>query len=215
MNPIAKKISEKRKNKGLTQEELAKQAKINLRTIQRIENSESQPRGTTLNLICEVLEIDPKELISKENSIRENKFGIKIINGLFLLTLNLILMGIIGFLTLDSNANINSRFGGYLLSFFLPFFIFTQTKKMRGMDRMLKFGFGYIVYFILVMVIYGFPTGFVTGLFPCLLISLSVLYFGNEFIKDREKHYTSNSFHSTQSARDETKVKFNPSDYRG
>jgi len=186
MNWIAKKISEARKIKGLTQEELAEQAKINLRTIQRIENSESEPRGKTLNLICEVLEIDSKELILTESSIREKNIGTKIINGLFLIALNMVLMGIIGFLTLDSNANMNSVFGGYLLSVFLPFFIVVMTKKMSGMERMLKFGFGYIVYFILVLVKHGFPTGFVTGLFPCLLISLSVLYFGNELIKNRE-----------------------------
>jgi transcriptional regulator with XRE-family HTH domain len=186
MNWIAKKISETRKIKGLTQEELAEQAKINLRTIQRIENSESVPRGKTLNLICEVLEIDSKELILTETSIREKNIGTKIINGLFLIALNMVLMGIIGFLTLDSNANMNSVFGGYLISVFLPFFIVVMTKRMSGMERMLKFGFGYIVYFILVMAKHGFPTGFVTGLFPCLLISLSVLYFGNELIKNRE-----------------------------
>ena len=157
-----------------------------MRTIQRIENSESEPRGKTLNLICEVLEIDSKELILTDNSFREKSIGTNIINGLFLLVLNLVLMGIIGFLTLDSNANMNSVFGGYLLSIFLPFFIVTLTKKMNGMERMLKFGFGYIAYFVLVMTKHGFPTGFVTGLFPCLLISLSVLYFGNEIIKKRE-----------------------------
>ena len=112
MNWIAKKISETRKIKGLTQEELAEQAKINLRTIQRIENSESEPRGKTLNLICDVLEIDSTELISNQNSSREKNIGTKIVNGLFLLALNLVLMGIIGFLTLDSNANMNSMFGG-------------------------------------------------------------------------------------------------------
>ncbi|MBU2997820.1 helix-turn-helix domain-containing protein [Cellulophaga baltica] len=186
MNWIAKKISETRKIKRLTQEELAEKAKINLRTIQRIENSESEPRGKTLNLICEVLEIDSKELILTESSIREKNIGTKIINGLFLIALNMVLMGIIGFLTLDSNANMNSVFGGYLLSIFLPFFIVVMTKKMSRMERILKFGFGYIAYFILILVKYGFPTGFVTGLFPCLLISLSVLYFGNELNKNRE-----------------------------
>lgn len=185
MNRIAKKISETRKIKGLTQEELAEQAKINLRTIQRIENSESEPRGKTLNLICEALEIDSKELILTEKSIQEKNIGTKIINGLFLIALNMVLMGIIGFLTLDSNANINSVFGGYLVSVFLPFFIVVITNRMSGIERMLKFGFGYIVYFILVMAKHGFPTGFVTGLFPCLLISLSALYFGNELIKNR------------------------------
>jgi transcriptional regulator with XRE-family HTH domain len=36
MNLIANKISETRKTKGLTQEELAELSKVNLRTIQRI-----------------------------------------------------------------------------------------------------------------------------------------------------------------------------------
>lgn len=186
MNWIAKKISETRKIKGLTQEELAEQAKINIRTIQRIENSESEPRGKTLNLICDVLEIDSTELILNQNSSKEKSIGTKIVNVLFLLPLNLVLMGIIGFLTLDSNANTNSVFGGYLLSLFLSFFIVVMTKKMSGMERMLKFGFGYVVYFLLVLITHGFSTGFISGLFPCLLISLSVLYFGNELIKNRE-----------------------------
>ncbi len=186
MNWIAKKISETRKIKGLTQEELAEKAKINLRTIQRIENSESEPRGKTLNLICNVLEIESQELILNKTSIREKNIETKIVNGLFLVALNVVLMGIIGYLTLDSNANTNSVFGGLLLSIFLPFFIVITTKKLNGMERMLKFGFGYLAYFVLVMVIHGFPTGFTTGLFPCLLISLSVLYFGNELIKGRE-----------------------------
>lgn len=186
MNLIAQKISETRKTKGLTQEELAEKDKINVRTIQRIESSENEPRGKTLNLICDVLEIDIKKLIISENLFKEKSIGTKIVNGLFLMAMNLVLMGIIGFLTLDSNANTNSIFGGFLLSIFLPFFIVFWTKKMRGIERMLKFGFGYIAYFILVLVTHGFSTGFVTGLFPCLLISLSVLYFGYELIKNRE-----------------------------
>ena len=45
MNEIGKKIRDVRKKKGLSQEELAESAKVNLRTIQRIENNESEPRG--------------------------------------------------------------------------------------------------------------------------------------------------------------------------
>jgi len=183
MNLIAKKISEARKTKGLTQEELAEQSQVNLRTIQRIENSESEPRGKTLNLICGALQIDVHDLITDNTPKRVSNIGTKIINGLFLIALNMILMGIIGFLTLDSNSNMNSKFGGVLLSIFLPFFIVVFSKKMSGMERMLRFGFGYFAYFILVLTKQGFPTGFVTGLFPCLLISLSVLYFGAELIK--------------------------------
>lgn len=184
MNVVAKTISETRKSKGLTQEELAEKSQVNLRTIQRIENSESEPRGKTLNLICKALQIDIEDLIILESHEKPTKIGTKIINWFFLLTLNLVLMGIIGFLTLDSNANLNSRFGGYLVSIFLPVFIVFLTKNMNGMERMLKFGFGYIAYFILVMITQGFPVGFTTGLFPCLLISLTALYFGQELIKD-------------------------------
>jgi transcriptional regulator with XRE-family HTH domain len=57
MNNIGTKIKEIRKRKGLSQEELAEAAKVNLRTIQRIENNESEPRGGTLNLICSALDI--------------------------------------------------------------------------------------------------------------------------------------------------------------
>ncbi|MBZ9786684.1 helix-turn-helix domain-containing protein [Psychroflexus sp. CAK57W] len=58
MNEIGKK-------KRLSQEELAESAKVNLRTIQRIENDESEPRGKTLNLICGVLDINTEGILEK------------------------------------------------------------------------------------------------------------------------------------------------------
>ncbi|MBP1838870.1 helix-turn-helix domain-containing protein [Formosa algae] len=63
MNEIGKKIRDVRKKKGLSQEELAESAKINLRTIQRIENNESEPRGKTLNLICKVLDLNAEDIL--------------------------------------------------------------------------------------------------------------------------------------------------------
>lgn len=62
MNEIGKKIKELRKKKGLSQDELAESAKVNLRTIQRIENNESEPRGKTLTLICKVLDINSEDI---------------------------------------------------------------------------------------------------------------------------------------------------------
>lgn len=183
MNLVAEKISQIRKEKGLTQEELAEQSQVNLRTIQRIENNESTPRGKTLQLISEALQIDLQDLTIKEQAPTYTKVSIQIINGLFLLALNLILMSIFGYLTLDVNATRNSLFAGILLSFFLPFFIVFWTQKMSGVERLLKFGSGFIVYFFLVITINGFPVGFVSGLFPCLLIAVGVLYFGHKLIK--------------------------------
>jgi DNA-binding XRE family transcriptional regulator len=163
----------------LTQEELAEKSQVNLRTIQRIENSESEPRGKTLQLICEALNIEISEL----TGFKHDKKSIKVLrvtfNILFLVVINLILMGIIGFLTLDSNANINSRFGGFLVSFLLPIFIVQLSRNMSGVERLLKFGVGYLAYLILVVAVVGFPLAFLNGLIPCLVLSISILYYGN------------------------------------
>ncbi len=58
MKETGKKLKEIRLKKGWSQEELAERAKVNLRTIQRIENNENSPSGKTVRLICEALEIN-------------------------------------------------------------------------------------------------------------------------------------------------------------
>ncbi len=63
MENTGQKIKSIRKQKGFSQEELADLAKVNLRTIQRIENAESEPRGKTLQLICEVLDINIEDIL--------------------------------------------------------------------------------------------------------------------------------------------------------
>ncbi len=68
MKLIAKRISEARIAKGLSQEDLAGKSQINIRTIQRIEHSESVPRGKTLQLISEALDIDISDLKGNLNS---------------------------------------------------------------------------------------------------------------------------------------------------
>jgi len=75
MNIIGNKISESRKLKGLTQEELADLSKVNLRTIQRIENNENEPRGNTLNLICNVLDLDLKDLLKERKITKTKNYG--------------------------------------------------------------------------------------------------------------------------------------------
>lgn len=64
METIGSKISKIRKQKGMSQEELSELAKINLRTIQRIEKDENEPRGNTLKSICEALQINIEEITS-------------------------------------------------------------------------------------------------------------------------------------------------------
>ena len=180
MSNIGKIIYETRKAKGLTQEELAELSKINLRTIQRIENNESEPRGKTLSLVCEALDLNLENLHINGRSKGKKNIGNFITNYLFLIILNLILMLIFGFLTIDSEANYNSRFGALLLSYFIPLFIVKQTPKMSGIERMLKFGTGFIFYILLIQFMHGIAVGLRTGLFICLTICLAFLFYGKK-----------------------------------
>ena len=59
---LYQKIVNTRKQKGLTQEQLADLSNITVRTIQRIESGESNPRAFTLKAIASVLDISFEEL---------------------------------------------------------------------------------------------------------------------------------------------------------
>ena len=64
---LGKRISELRKEKGLTQEELVEKCNINVRTIQRIEAGEVNPRSYTIKTILEVLGVNYFENENKES----------------------------------------------------------------------------------------------------------------------------------------------------
>jgi len=69
---LGKKISELRKAKGYTQEELVNKCKLNIRTLQRIESGEVEPRIYTVKAIFEALEYnyDTTEATEKkQNSV--------------------------------------------------------------------------------------------------------------------------------------------------
>ena len=112
-------IKAARKDRGITQEELAELARVNLRTIQRIERGDNSPRDKTVALIAKALNLEYGHLVTESRYSPSRKWGKLITEGFFLTILNLILMGIYGYLTLDSNANLNSKFGALLLSFFI------------------------------------------------------------------------------------------------
>ena len=60
-------VKELRRNKGLSQKELAIKSGLSLRTIQRVENGETEPTGETLKRISTVLNLTPNELINWES----------------------------------------------------------------------------------------------------------------------------------------------------
>lgn len=59
---IGKNILKYRKAAGLSQADLAEKTLLSLRTIQRIENDKNQPRGYTIKVIADALNIAPVEL---------------------------------------------------------------------------------------------------------------------------------------------------------
>lgn len=59
---LGKKISELRKAKGLTQEELVEKCNLNVRTIQRIESGEVTPRSYTVKALFEALDYQWEEV---------------------------------------------------------------------------------------------------------------------------------------------------------
>jgi len=190
MNLIGNKLLEARKMKGLTQEELADLSKVNLRTIQRIENNENIPRGKTLHLICDALEINSAEVIDINNKIPKNSVGSIILNGLFLILLNLLLMVIFSFMTAGQD-NLKSKLGAFLLSFFIPFFIVYWTPKMSGGERVIKFGSGLMIQVFIVLQYKGIGKALQEGLtssflFYFIIIFIGVLFYGEALLKAKK-----------------------------
>ncbi|MEE4255869.1 MAG: helix-turn-helix domain-containing protein [Bacteroidales bacterium] len=63
MEKLSQRIKDLRLSKGMSQESLAEESGLSLRTIQRIENNETVPRGDTLKRLAITLNTTPDELI--------------------------------------------------------------------------------------------------------------------------------------------------------
>ena len=68
---ISQRVKALRNQKGMTQESLAENSGLSLRTIQRIENNETQPRGDSLKRLAMALKTTPDDLL--EWTIQEDK----------------------------------------------------------------------------------------------------------------------------------------------
>ena len=75
---LGKRVKELRLSNGFSQEYLADESKLNLRTIQRIESGTTLPRGDTLSRLAPVLKISPDELL--DWSKQEDKGQLLLIN---------------------------------------------------------------------------------------------------------------------------------------
>lgn len=69
---LGKKISELRKEKGLTQEELVEKCNISVRTLQRIESGEVTPRSFTIKTILAALDYDLSKISDNDEKNKQN-----------------------------------------------------------------------------------------------------------------------------------------------
>lgn len=90
---LSNRVKVLRSRKGLSQEQLAEISSLSLRTIQRIENNETLPRGDTLTRLAIALQVSPNELIDWQ--ILEDKNVLIILNLSQLSFLAFPLLGII------------------------------------------------------------------------------------------------------------------------
>jgi transcriptional regulator with XRE-family HTH domain len=63
---IGHSVRELRVGKFMTQEELARAARISLRQLVRIESNEVEPRFSTIRKLAGVLDVEPSELLDTE-----------------------------------------------------------------------------------------------------------------------------------------------------
>ena len=106
------KVKEFRTRKGMSQEVLAEESGLSHRTIQRIENGESNPTGDTLKRLAGALGVGPDELI--DWTIKEDRG--------YLVNLNLSALAFIPF---------------PLLGILIPFIMWSSKKgKLKGLDNL-------------------------------------------------------------------------------
>ena len=119
METIGKKILELRKRKGLTQEELSDLAKINLRTLQRIEKGETEPLGNTMKRLCEILEINLEDILDygkKDDKHFLIFFHLSVLSFLIIPLGNIIIPAILWLTKREKVIDLNER-GADLLNF--------------------------------------------------------------------------------------------------
>ncbi|WP_194850966.1 helix-turn-helix domain-containing protein [Nonlabens antarcticus] len=129
MESIAAKIKQARIKKGMSQEELAEGSQISLRTVQRIESGQNEPRGKTLQLICETLQINIEDLL--DYGKHEDRqflmfFHLSVITGAFIPVGNIILPLVLWMTKKDKIVGLH-RIGAKLLNFQLVWTFFAYA----------------------------------------------------------------------------------------
>ncbi len=156
---IGNKIKELRIQKGMTQEGLSEKTDLNIRTIQRIENEEVDPRSYTLQVIANALEVDYQYLIEEpDNNKRlhnENKLWLCLLHlsGIFILVFPPL---IIWYLKKDKVEKINTH-AKDVLNFQISMFIYL------------------IIAGLLTLVLIGLPIAIFLGIFSIIVVLINTI----------------------------------------
>ncbi|NNL15159.1 MAG: helix-turn-helix domain-containing protein [Flavobacteriaceae bacterium] len=161
-NHLAIRVKELRNQKGMSQEFLAEESGLSLRTIQRIENGVSNPTGESLKRLSNALNVNPDELI--DWSIKEDKRYLTFLN---LSALTFLLFPLLGIL--------------------VPFILWTTKKgKIKNINKLGKDLINFeitwtiILFFIPILLIIISKIGLVENITLSLLfIIIGLLYFTN------------------------------------
>lgn len=166
-NLLGLRIKELRKQKGISQEFLAEESGLSLRTVQRIENGVTNPTGESLKRLSYALNVNPDEL--NDWSIKEDKKYLTFLNLSALTFLFFPLLGIlIPFILWTSrkgkikNINklgrdlINFEITWTLVLFFIPilFYLMSKIGVLESLTLRMIFvfiGIMYLINFIIIL----------------------------------------------------------------
>jgi len=123
---LALRVKELRNRKGFSQEMLAEESSLSLRTIQRIENDETVPRGDTLKRLAVALDTSPDDIMDWKIQEDQNYLRSMSLSALWFLIFPL--LGVIIPLTMwmqkkDKLKNVN-ELGVSMLNFQITWTIF-------------------------------------------------------------------------------------------
>lgn len=116
---LAQKVKELRSRKGISQEVLAEESGLSLRTIQRIENNETVPRGDTLKRLAIALNVTPDEIFDWKIQEEQNYLtlmNLSALGFLFFPLLGIIIPLIMWIFKKDKIRNVN-ELGKLMLNF--------------------------------------------------------------------------------------------------
>ena len=164
---LSQRVKELRNRKGISQENLAEESGLSLRTIQRIENNETVPRGDTLKKLAIALDTSPDEIVDWKIQEDQNYLTLMSLSALGFLFFPL--LGIIIPLTMwifkkDKLKNVN-ELGKSMLNFQISwtlllflYYIFIITGMFGGGLRGIlpNWHFGIFTMFIPLIILYGY-----------------------------------------------------------